>query len=103
MVEVNDGDALLTTEAFKTAGIEIEMSVVRDGKEATDFLHRRGSFSDAPRPDLILLDLNLPRLDGRQVFAEVKRGVNPGDRSVQFLGTERHCRSLRVARQLIHC
>lgn len=72
MVEDNDGDVFLTTEAVKSANIITDISVVHDGVEAMDFLHRKGKYADAPRPDLILLDLNLPRKDGREVLAEIK-------------------------------
>jgi CheY-like chemotaxis protein len=72
MVEDNEGDVLLTTEAFRAAKVANNISVARDGVEAMDFLHRRGAFASAPRPDLILLDLNLPRRDGRQVLADIK-------------------------------
>jgi CheY-like chemotaxis protein len=72
LVEDNAGDIRLTQEALKEAKVRNRLSVVRDGEEATDFLRRRGRFADAPRPDLVLLDLNLPRKDGREVLAEVK-------------------------------
>lgn len=72
MVEDNDGDVLLTTEALNAAKVRNNLSVVRDGVEAMDFLHRRGDFQNATRPDLILLDLNLPRRDGREVLADIK-------------------------------
>jgi CheY-like chemotaxis protein len=73
MVEDNEGDVLLTTEALKEAKVVTDLHVVRDGVEAIDFLYRKGPYSAAPRPDLILLDLNLPRRDGRQVLAEIKQ------------------------------
>jgi chemotaxis family two-component system response regulator Rcp1 len=72
MIEDNEGDVLLTMRAFKTAKVSNNLNVVRDGVEAMDFLHRRGDFASAPRPDLVLLDLNLPRRDGRQVLADMK-------------------------------
>ena len=72
LVEDNPGDVRLTREAFKDAKVHLEMHVVNDGVEAIDFLNRRGEYADSPRPDLILLDLNLPRKDGRDVLAEVK-------------------------------
>jgi CheY-like chemotaxis protein len=62
----------LTVEAFKDAKIYNRMSVVEDGVEAMAFLRREGRYAGAPRPDLILLDLNLPRKDGRQVLKEIK-------------------------------
>ena len=72
LVEDNPGDVRLTEEAFKDAKVQLEMHVAVDGVEAMEFLHREGKFAESPRPDLILLDLNLPRKDGRDVLAEVK-------------------------------
>ena len=72
MVEDNDGDILLTTRALKEAKVANHVYVAHDGVEALEFLRREGKHADAPRPDLIILDLNLPRKDGRQVLAEIK-------------------------------
>jgi DNA-binding response OmpR family regulator len=72
MVEDNEGDVFMTTEAFKEAKIANNLSVARDGNEAMDILHREGKFAAAPRPDLILLDLNLPGRDGRQILADIR-------------------------------
>jgi CheY-like chemotaxis protein len=72
LVEDNPGDVRLTREAFKDAKVHLEMHVVNDGVEAIDFLNQRGGYEGSPRPDLILLDLNLPRKDGRDVLAEIK-------------------------------
>jgi len=72
LVEDNQGDVLLTREAFKEAKVLNHLSVVSDGVEALAYLRREGSFSDSVRPDLILLDLNLPRKGGREVLAELK-------------------------------
>lgn len=72
MVEDNPGDVRLTREALRDAKVRNHLSTVRDGVEALAFLRRQGPFSAAPRPDLILLDLNLPRKGGREVLAEIK-------------------------------
>jgi CheY-like chemotaxis protein len=73
LVEDNPADVRLTEEALKEAANALtRLHVASDGAEALDFLHRRGEHANAPRPDLMLLDLNLPRIDGRQVLAEVK-------------------------------
>ncbi len=72
LVEDSPSDAELTVEALKEAKIHNRLSIVEDGVEALDFLHRRGKWSEAPRPDLIMLDLNLPRKDGREVLGEIK-------------------------------
>ena len=72
LVEDNPGDVLLTTEALKEAKLHLTLSVVSDGVQALDFLYRRDPYGEAPRPDLMLLDLNMPRKDGREVLAEIK-------------------------------
>jgi CheY-like chemotaxis protein len=72
LVEDDDGDVLMTREAFEHHKIRNKLHVVQDGEEALQFLHREGPYADAPRPGLILLDLNLPRRDGREVLAELK-------------------------------
>ncbi len=72
LVEDNPGDARLTLEAMRTAKMANTMHVVEDGVQAMEFLRRQGRYSEASRPDLILLDLNLPKKDGRAVLAEVK-------------------------------
>lgn len=72
LVEDDAGDELMTREAFEDNKIGNTLHVVRDGLEALDFLYRRGDHVGAPRPDLILLDLNLPKYDGRQVLEQIK-------------------------------
>jgi two-component system, chemotaxis family, response regulator Rcp1 len=72
LVEDNPGDVRLTQEALKEGKVRNNLSVAGDGVEAMAFLRREGSYATAPRPDIVLLDLNLPRKDGRQVLAEVK-------------------------------
>jgi len=72
LIEDNPGDVRLTMEAFKEGKIRNHLSVVSDGVEALAFLRREGPYANAPRPDIILLDLNLPKKDGRDVLAEIK-------------------------------
>ncbi|MBN1167201.1 MAG: response regulator [Methanospirillaceae archaeon] len=72
LVEDNPGDVRLTREGLKEAKMVNNLHVVMDGVEAMDFLYKRGKYTDAPRPDMILLDLNLPKKDGREVLAEIK-------------------------------
>ena len=72
LVEDDPGDVLMTREAFEDNKVGNVLHVVQDGMEALDFLYRRGEYTEAARPDLILLDLNLPKYDGRQVLEKIK-------------------------------
>ena len=72
LVEDNPGDVRLTREALRDGKVHNNLSVAPDGVEALAFLRRQGKYADAPRPDVILLDLNLPRKDGREVLEEIK-------------------------------
>lgn len=76
MVEDNPADARLTEEALKEGLLCNRLHLARDGVEAMQFLRREEPFRDAPRPDVVLLDLNLPRKDGREVLAEIKTDPN---------------------------
>jgi CheY-like chemotaxis protein len=80
LVEDDAGDVVLIREAFEHNKVHNTLEVVSDGVEAIEFLRREGPHADAPRPDLILLDLNLPRKDGREVLAEIKE--DPDLRSI---------------------
>jgi CheY-like chemotaxis protein len=72
LVEDDEGDVLMTREAFEHYKIRNTLHVVTDGEQALQFVHRTGDYEDAPRPGLIMLDLNLPRRDGLEVLAELK-------------------------------
>ena len=76
LVEDSPGDVRLTQEAFRDANPSIKLHVAADGVEAMAFLKREGAHLHAPRPDLILLDLNLPKMDGREVLAHIKEDNN---------------------------
>jgi two-component system, chemotaxis family, response regulator Rcp1 len=82
LVEDNPGDVRLTREAFREANMSIRLHVASDGVEAMEFVRREAAHVDAPRPDLILLDLNLPRMDGREVLAQIK-----GDEGLKTIPT----------------
>jgi two-component system, chemotaxis family, response regulator Rcp1 len=73
LVEDNPVDVLVTKRALQEGRVCNNLNVVEDGEEAMDFLYRRGKYSHAPRPDLILLDLNLPRKSGREILVEIKQ------------------------------
>ena len=73
LVEDNPGDIELTREAFEDAGFRNNLNIVMDGDEALDYLYKRGGFESATTPDIILLDLNLPKRDGREVLEEIKK------------------------------
>ena len=72
LVEDNPGDARLALEALKEAKVRNRVHIVEDGVQAMAFLHHEGAYANAPHPDVILLDLNLPKKDGREVLAEIK-------------------------------
>lgn len=75
LVEDNEGDILLTLEAFEESKLDTQISVVRNGQEALDFLYKQNSFIDAQKPDLILLDINIPIISGHEVLEDIKKNV----------------------------
>ncbi|WP_213453067.1 response regulator [Rhizomonospora bruguierae] len=87
LVEDDPGDVLMTQEAFEEHKLRNRLAVVSDGAEALQYLRREGKYADAVQPDLILLDLNLPRRDGREVLAEIKKDENLGQIPVVVLTT----------------
>lgn len=78
LVEDNPGDVRLVEEAFKDACLANDLRVVTDGDEALEYVYQRGEYADAPRPDVVLLDWNLPRMGGDEVLAELKENPNTG-------------------------
>lgn len=89
LVEDNPGDIRLTVEAFKDCKVSNNFNTVRDGEAAMAFLRREGEYAEVPRPDLILLDLNLPRKDGREVLKEIKADKSLKHIPVVILTTSR--------------
>ncbi|MCC6502544.1 MAG: response regulator [Deltaproteobacteria bacterium] len=100
MVEDNPHDVRLTMEAFKDAGVPNVLSVAKDGEEALRFLRREGPYLDAPRPDLILLDLNLPRKSGREVLEEIKKDPDLKRIPIVVLTTSGNEEDIRLAYEL---
>jgi CheY-like chemotaxis protein len=100
LVEDSPSDTELTVEALKEAKIHNHLSVVEDGVDAMEFMRRQGRFASAPRPDLIMLDLNLPRKDGREVLAEMKSDPDLKTIPVVVLTTSRADQDVLRAYQL---
>ena len=73
LVEDNEGDIVLTQEVFKNSGLSNPISIARDGEEALDFLYQRNKLSGAERPDLILMDINIPKINGKEILAMIKK------------------------------
>jgi chemotaxis family two-component system response regulator Rcp1 len=88
-IEDNPADVRLTLEALKEAKVRTSLHLAKDGEEALAFLHREGKFGDVPRPDLILLDLNLPKVNGREVLAAIKSDPDLMQIPVVILTTSR--------------
>lgn len=89
LVDDNPGDVRLTREACRESGLTAALSVVADGEQALAFLRRTNSHAAAPRPDLVILDLNLPRLDGHQVLAAIRADAALRDIPVAVLTTSK--------------
>jgi chemotaxis family two-component system response regulator Rcp1 len=100
LVDDNPGDVRLTLEAFRDSSLPNEMSVTKNGVEALTFLRRQGKYISAPRPDLILLDLNLPLKDGREVLAEIKQDPDMRRIPVAVLTSSRAEDDIRKAYEL---
>ncbi len=106
LVEDNPGDARLTREAFSQGTVRTNMHHARDGEQAIAFLRRQGGYQDAPTPDLVILDLNLPRRGGREVLEDIKTDPAlrhiPVDRPHVLAGPGGRSPQLPPARQLLH-
>ncbi|MBC7829022.1 MAG: response regulator [Chitinophagaceae bacterium] len=76
LVEDNEGDIVLTLEALKEAKLKNKISVVRDGEEALEFLYRQGPYTNEDAPQLVLLDINLPKMDGKEVLNKIKNDID---------------------------
>lgn len=100
LVEDNPVDVMMTRHALQDAKVFNNLHVAEDGEEATDFLYRNGRYSSAPRPDLILLDLNLPKKNGREILAEVKRDPDLLDIPVIILTTSEEEKDVTMCYQL---
>ncbi len=100
LVEDNPADALLTREALKHGQVNSTLSHVQDGVEAVDYLFQRGRYAGATRPDLILLDLNLPKKSGREVLAEIKADAGLRSIPVVILSTSQSAEDVSAAYEL---
>ena len=102
LVEDNPADVRITLEAFKEGKIKAKISVVKDGVEAMNFLKKKGSFSNDPLPDIVLLDLNLPKKDGREVLEEMKKDPDLKSIPVIILTSSKAREDIQKSYQL-HC
>jgi CheY-like chemotaxis protein len=102
LVEDDEADILLAQRAFERANIWNPLDVVRNGREALDYLYNRGNYADRslyPRPDLILLDLNLPALDGREVLKTIRADASLKDIPIVIVSTSDYERDIEFGRQ----
>jgi CheY-like chemotaxis protein len=102
LVEDNEGDILLTLEAFEEGKFKTKVSVARNGREALDFLYKRGAFTDVQKPDLILLDINIPIFSGHEVLSEIKQDDNLKKIPVIILTTSSNQKDIEKAYNF-HC
>lgn len=100
LVEDNPVDVLMTRHALQEAKVYNNLYVMEDGEEAMDFLYRNGNYADAPRPDLILLDLNLPKKSGREILTEIKQDPRLLHIPVVVLTTSEEERDIAMCYQL---
>jgi len=97
LVEDNEGDILLTLDAFEESKVKTEISVARNGQEALDFLFKRGTFKDTAKPDLILLDINIPIYNGHEVLKQIKTDDNLKKIPVIMLTTSSNQKDIDLA------
>lgn len=100
LVEDSPTDQLMTREVLEHAKVQLNLHIVEDGIQTMDFLRRSGKYAQAPRPDLILLDLNLPKKDGREVLAEIKSAPDLSMIPVVILTTSKSDADILLAYQL---
>jgi CheY-like chemotaxis protein len=100
LIEDNPADILLTKEAFKECLHEHKITAFKDGSEAMKYLRRNGEYSDSKIPDLVLLDLNLPKKDGRELLAEIKSDKNINPIPVIILSTSKNERDIQTSYEL---
>lgn len=97
LVEDNEGDILLTLDAFEESRFQTKVSVARNGQEALDFLNQKGTFSDAQKPDLILLDINIPIFSGHEVLEQIKHNERLKKIPVIMLTTSSNQKDIEMA------
>jgi two-component system, chemotaxis family, response regulator Rcp1 len=100
LIDDNPGDVRLTIEALRENQVRTDLHIARDGVEAIEFLRRQGPFADAPRPTLVLMDLNMPRKNGREVLAEMKNDPSLASIPVVVLTTSQAEYDVRIAYNL---
>jgi len=100
LIEDNSGDILLTKEAFEEIEFSENLSVVTDGEMAIDFLYKQGRYQNVPSPDLIILDLNIPRIDGRELLAKIKSDPALKRTPVLVLSTSKSERDIKQCYEL---
>lgn len=97
LVEDNEGDILLTLDAFEESKFETKVSVARNGQEALDFLNKKSKFSNAEKPDLILLDINIPIFNGHEVLGQIKQDEHLKKIPVIMLTTSSNQKDIEMA------
>ncbi|MGM1057302.1 MAG: response regulator [Bacteroidota bacterium] len=102
LVEDNEGDIALTLDAFEESKVKMDISIARNGQEALDFLFKKGSYKDSKKPDIILLDINIPIFNGHEVLKQIKEDPNLKKIPVIMLTTSSNPKDINLAYNL-HC